>query len=317
MPPKVRVVWLIDARFEREWLMTLLSKPGAWEIEEIEADPTPLQQPQTLAHAKLYPPGTLFIFNRSIMYERYFARYEEAGIPFAAVHLSDEFYSDTYNFYEHRMCMWVARNYWHPKLAEMPKVFTFGLGWKNGFKSVQTAAEPPPEWKDRPYSVSFAGNIHHTMRRDFVAAFEDVPGHYFHLTFDGFNSASGLKLAEYRDMMNKSKYVLCPIGHFNVDCFRVYEALEAGAVPIAIMWTSAQRWQYWNTLFEVGERGIPWIQAGAPNGCRYEYEKMLHNTDAEQAAANATRQLWDATKAKWTGYFHKGIQRLLDLYVVA
>lgn len=311
MVPKLRVVWLIEARFEREWLMMLLSNPAEWEIEEVEEDPERLQHLQTVAQVPLHPPGTLFIFNRSILYERYFARYQQAGVPFAAIHLSDEFYHDTFHFYRYPTCQWVARNYWHPQLAEVGKVFTFGLGWKNGFQSVECA--PAPDWKDRPHTVSFAGNVHHEMRRDFVAAFDDLPTKKMHLTFDGFNSTKGLNLAEYRGLMNQSQYVICPIGHFNIDCFRVYEALEAGAVPITVMWTPAQRWTYWNALFQVDGGGIPWIQAGTAAACRSELDKRLLDPEAAQARAAACRMLWQAAKVKWSGYFHQGIRRLLDV----
>ncbi len=48
---------------------------------------------------------------------------------------------------------------------------------------------------------------------------------------EGFSQ--GLPRDDYMAGMLKAKYVPCPGGGVNLDSFRVYEALEAGCIPIA------------------------------------------------------------------------------------
>jgi len=289
----MRVVWLISARFEREWLWSLLGSHG---IEEIEG---------SVADDLMHPPNTIFIINTSVEYDDYFERYEVASIPYAAIHLSDEYYNNTYRFYEHKMCRWIARNYWHPQLSARANVITFGLGWKDGFcVASETAFPAPADWKDRPFTVSFAGNIHHSFRKDFVQAFSNVEPKKLHLTYDGFNSASGLDLHAYRSLMNQSKYVLCPIGHCNIDCFRIYEALEAGAVPITLNATHMQRWLYWDTLIDAP---VPWIAKLSIQECYDELQKRLSDVDND---ALATAKMWSDMKLKWRTAFGKAITEM-------
>lgn len=289
------IVWLIKARFEREWLFHLLSHPDI-ELDEVAGE-NELD--------KLYPPNTIFIINESVDYEKYFSRYESLGIPYAAIHLSDEYYRNSYEFYNHKMCKWVARNYFHPQLSVRPNVLTFGLGYKDGFKSAsQTALQSPKDWNQREFVVSFAGNLHHSFRRDFVQAFANVEPNKFHLTYDGFNSASGLDLHAYRSLMNQSKFVLCPIGHCNIDCFRVYEALEAGAVPITISATNMQRWLYWETLFKMPT--VPWIAKLNVNECYNELQKILSSNTGDKVAKD-TSDVWEKTKNEWSNEFRRFI----------
>lgn len=290
----IRVVWLIQARFEREWLWSLLAGPDVQIEEHADTDTN-----------KIYPPGSIFIINSSVDYEAYFEKYEQAGIEYAAIHLSDEYYKDSCRFYDHDACLWVARNYWHPALSKRSKVLTFGLGWKNGYMEAAAQVAPPPaNWKDRPITVSFAGNIHHTFRRDFVQMFATVEPNKFHLTYDGFDSKNGLDIVSYRSLMNQSKYVLCPIGHCNIDCFRIYEALEAGAVPITLSATNIQRWLYWDALLGCA---VPWIAQTSIENCYNELQKQLENGEAP---GDETAQVWLAAKQKWAREFRSKIEEM-------
>ena len=295
---RIRVVWLIKPRFEREWLWTLLSS-NDWEIEELAGEASEPSEPMDL-----YPSNTIFIINATIDYEIYFARYEAAGVPYAVIHLSDEYYRDSYKFYDHSTCLWIARNYWHPELSMRPKVITFGLGWKNGLQAA-LAALPTAS---REYAVSFAGNIHHEFRRNFVQAFADIKPNKFHLTYDGFDSKSGLDIESYAALMKQSKYVLCPIGHCNIDSFRVYEALEAGAIPITISITSMQRWLYWDQLFDAP---VPWISVPSIQYAHDELSKKLESSADVKAQAQTVADMWKATKKKWVAAFHARIYEMM------
>jgi len=56
-------------------------------------------------------------------------------------------------------------------------------------------------------------------------------GGKFHTTTQ-WNDPNGLNTQQYAALLNNSKFSLSPMGNYSVDCFRVYESLEAGAIPI-------------------------------------------------------------------------------------
>jgi len=279
----LNLIWLTPAKFEREWLLTLLASQGRSAKERDGST------------SEMYDDEPLFIMNSVVKgYEEYFARYEAARIPYAVIHLSDEYYRDSNLFYDHDMCKFVIRNYFHPGLARMPKVTTIGLGWRDGFAKEPVARIP---WLEREITVSFAGNVHHELREQFIGAFRGVQPNAFHLTRDGFNSANGLPLPEYKALMANSKYVLCPIGHWNIDSFRIYEALEAGAVPIAFSITRTQPWFYWKALFKT--EVIPFIQEASAQECYEALKRRQANPAAEAMEAERTQQFWEDAKRRW------------------
>lgn len=77
---------------------------------------------------------------------------------------------------------------------------------------------------------SFAGQVNHESRELMVENVKDIPNGELHIS-SGF--AQGLGHKEYYELMEKSKIVLCPRGNISFDSFRLYEALEAGCIPIA------------------------------------------------------------------------------------
>ena len=62
--------------------------------------------------------------------------------------------------------------------------------------------------------------------------------------------SQGMKPVEYRDAMLRAKIAPCPSGAVSVDSFRVWEALEAGAVPIVDTVSPVDgETTYWGRLF--------------------------------------------------------------------
>jgi hypothetical protein len=61
---------------------------------------------------------------------------------------------------------------------------------------------------------------------------------------------------QYRSILLKSILTLAPAGN-NPECFRVYEALEAGSIPVVPLDHAYRRHRCKNSL-------LPWIETGAP-----------------------------------------------------
>ena len=83
---------------------------------------------------------------------------------------------------------------------------------------------------DRPFDWFFAGQVNHKRRRQCVHTLGSLPGGKM-VTTPGFTQ--GLPRGEYLALMAGSKVVPCPSGPQTPDSFRLWEALEAGCVPVA------------------------------------------------------------------------------------
>lgn len=252
----IKLVWRItpDTLFETQWIRELLAL-GEVTAEEIRD----LDGTQVI-------PRAIIVVNHGIDYEAYLNMYHDKKVPYGVIHLSDETLTASTKFYASPYCLFVFRNYHHPMLPSnvKNKVVTFGLGYKNGFANTH----PLPQ--EKYYLWSFAGNVHTPERMAAVQPFEQLVPHRVHTTTDGFNSASGLSTEAYRKLLDDSKFVICPIGQGNIDSFRVYEALEAGAIPVVLANTQFQPYipSYWHSMF-------PWIRGSIP---------MLIHNDWQQAA---------------------------------
>lgn len=102
----------------------------------------------------------------------------------------------------------------------------------------------------RIYDYFFAGQINHARREQCIEAAKALENQNGILvTTDGFGKEV-LPYSEYISKMAQSKIVFCPSGIESPDNFRLYEALEAGCLPIVDAFaTNNQAWGFWQYLF--------------------------------------------------------------------
>lgn len=173
--------------------------------------------------------------DRSIIVDRllnaetalYYRRNHEHGVRQVLVHLGDEFYADDCSAY--RWCQRVYRNYWTPVLDGLDPVTFLALGYKTGF----ARDDPPRLAAERPHVWSFVGDPNKVTRALMRRHMRTVPGGFEHLT-SGWDSSDSLSTDAYRRVLDQSVFAPCPAGTVNLDCYRVYEALEAGCIPIVM-----------------------------------------------------------------------------------
>jgi len=134
------------------------------------------------------------------------------------------------------------------------------LGWTP--HALNLPSEPPQKTLD----WFFAGQVTHERRQqlrqaitDLIDANTELSGHA--IFTEGFTQ--GLPPDEYMAEMMSAKVVPCPSGPVHVETFRVYEALEAGAVPITDRISPRGPSDYW---VNTGLSTLPWLQnwADAP-----------------------------------------------------
>jgi GR25 family glycosyltransferase involved in LPS biosynthesis len=152
-----------------------------------------------------------------------FHHFKTEGRKWSAIHLSDEFGTDNISWYKD--AKWVVRTYFRTELeANAPNVLTIPLGYSGG-------GYPKVGSVNRKWSWSFHGTKWFGRDKK-VLAFDTIEGGNKRI-YDTWNDPAQLKPEEYRKILCDSYFV--PIfrgNHF--ETFRLYEALEAGAIPIVI-----------------------------------------------------------------------------------
>lgn len=124
----------------------------------------------------------------------------------------------------------------------------------------------------RPLKYFFAGQITHTRRTQASEGMKPLKGGLVYETL-GFNQ--GISQTEYCAYLAKAKTVPCPSGAVIQESFRLYEALEASALPIAdnIDPKNVQP-NYWQHLYGISELPFPtiddWLQL--PGTIDYFYD---------------------------------------------
>jgi len=85
------------------------------------------------------------------------------------------------------------------------------------------------EYDEKPLDWFFSGQLGHKRREECQEAAQDIPGGEF-IPTKGFTQ--GLDHGQYFKKLASAKFALCPSGPCTPDTFRLYEALEAGCIPI-------------------------------------------------------------------------------------
>lgn len=160
---------------------------------------------------------------RSEEWNEIFKEFESKKQPFKIIHISDEFCTDNIAFYEFSMCKGVIRNYHRIDTPKLPYILTIPLGYYRKYKSEQK------KFQERELVWSFHGTDWFNRSTQLQPFTSFVPNSC-HLQPD-WNHPTGTKEKEYLSLLGNSKF--CPIlrGN-NRETFRLYEALEAGTLPV-------------------------------------------------------------------------------------
>jgi Exostosin family len=230
-------VWNEDVcDFEREWVQYLLPKNTVY-VSESEKDDK-------------YP-DTPCIFVISF-WNDFEERLKRVKHTFGAIYLSEEILTTKMDcLIDNPLCKFIWRNYVHPKYVENEKVTNFPCSYKNGFGkyinniltdiySDESNLIHSDKLADfvhaKKYTWSFAGAVHGPERFGAINTFKfNFDNYRVHETPAGtFNASEGLSTEDYVKLIEDSKFVLCPPGKIIMECSRLYEALEAGAIPIVL-----------------------------------------------------------------------------------
>ena len=146
------------------------------------------------------------------------------------LHISDEFGLDDIRMYNHPAIKKVLRNYWRPDISSNPKVQILPLGYANN-RCAQSKSNPA--FADRPNLWGFAGSLDRPGRIDALEILRKT-GSYEEHTKLTWSAPAKLDASTYTEHLRNAKFVPCFAGSKSLESYRLYEALEYGAIPIYV-----------------------------------------------------------------------------------
>jgi hypothetical protein len=129
----------------------------------------------------------------------------------------------------------------------------------------------------KKYLWSFVGQVQNESRQACVNVLRNLPDGYLQeVQWFGGQGDGAVEYQNYLDIMCQSKYVICPSGSMSVDSFRLYEAIECGAIPITeIKSPRDPAWfNYWLECYP--ENSIIKVTEWAELKARFENEIQPH-----------------------------------------
>jgi hypothetical protein len=218
MRPEVRqpltIVWNDQLR-EDAWFRFLLANFNLHEIRQKS-----LPEPR---------PNWLYVFSSNV---QPLATLEPAFLHRVAetpnvglFHASDEWFSQDYRTY--RYFQYVIRTHHARAFERRGRILVVPLGWPNETRHL-TQSRPA---SSRPLIWSFAGSSVRT-RPDLRRAFSELMPHYCVTYRRPGRGEKRLTPSEYERLLRESVFCPAPMGNVMAETWRLYEALEAGSIPI-------------------------------------------------------------------------------------
>jgi hypothetical protein len=171
------------------------------------------------------------------------------------LHISDENGQDPILLYNHPSVKHVIRNYYRKDCSDLSKVTVLPLGY-----SVK-APISTPTFSDRSLVWSFAGSMDRPGRVNALKVME-VLTPFEKETKSTFGDPSPLKGTAYTDQLLKSKFIPAFRGFWSLESFRLYEALEAGCIPLYVPSEGTNGDEYTTVLGKSPILALPsWAQA--------------------------------------------------------
>lgn len=245
-----------------------------------------------------------------------FRPYLNKAIDFILINLKDEHLPTKQDLkvYKEKSCKFIFRNYLNPDYSQ-ENLFAFPLGYKSGFwdgfddgRKLLSQSN-----NNRKYNWSFAGTAKKSGRRKTISKLEELTPYHLHdISF--WDAPESLSTTDYRDLMLDSHFIPSFRGNFNLECYRTYEALEAGAIPIIQKFSHLQDYdlyKFWygedHPLISVGDIGFEWPKAE----CSHEaYELIKYYTSNQKQL----EELRHKNISWWNGYKKHLQEKIQETY---
>ena len=140
------------------------------------------------------------------------------------IHLGDEGGAEKKDLV-YPLCEHIWRTFSLPMFKNFKNVTSIPIGYK---------CDPKQDKIDilkRNYKWSFLGTTHGSSRYDLLNKHKNIMPNFINLTED-FSGKKSMDTNDYYKILNNSIFAPIPHGYFHPETYRLYEALEAGCIPI-------------------------------------------------------------------------------------
>jgi GR25 family glycosyltransferase involved in LPS biosynthesis len=210
---------------ETEYLAHLLQRP----IEFIEVNQTTdIPDGGTLIYQKI--PGKQHEIAR--LFTSVLDQIHALGRTVRLLHYSDEFGNDLIDLYNHPAVKHVFRNYTRTDLHKYKNVTVLPLGYTNhrgGYTNNGTTAI-----KDRKLLWSFVGSADRPGRIEALTALKTINKPHLCELKETWSTPNKCDATTYVKILQDTIFVPCLRGSCALESYRMYEALEHGAIPVYV-----------------------------------------------------------------------------------
>jgi len=185
--------------------------------------------------------------------------------PLVVVHMSDEWGTKPEFVDLSRLVPLVLRQHWFPHAyAPKPNIKQILLGYMTGFPlDVPHICAP-----NRRYVWSFIGTVNQPRREMIQAILRHWPNAEY------FFRGGGVKVQDMAKTYGDAIFVPNGRGANRLDCFRIYEAMMVGAIPIVV---GSQNEMDETFVFEGKYDVWPWVSATSWDEALIKCDDLLNN----------------------------------------
>ena len=140
------------------------------------------------------------------------------------IHLGDEGGAEKKDLV-YPLCEHIWRTFSLPMFKNFKNVTSIPIGYKSD------PIKDKINILKRNYKWSFLGTTHGSSRYDLLNKHKNIMPNFINLT-ENFSGKKSMDTNDYYKILNNSIFAPIPHGYFHPETYRLYEALEAGCIPI-------------------------------------------------------------------------------------
>ena len=169
---------------------------------------------------------TVIIVDSGIHFkEHFYVKLNTLAKRFFLFHINDE-HLDKRSAPIYSYCDYVWRTCCSPKYFSSNKVKCIPPGYKSGFKQKFDLN------KKRHYKWCFFGTQHKSSRHDMNFQLEKIKPNFVNRIDKFADKKKSANVEEMGKVYFNTNFAPCPAGFFHPESYRIYEALQCGAIPI-------------------------------------------------------------------------------------
>jgi hypothetical protein len=275
---------------EREWLEEIIGKPV--EFMPYGAQEVPISQKISFLLLQKWSPVQEMVLEK-------LNALLQANRPAVLIHLSDEHCNDDISIYNHPAVKFVIRNYIRSDAPSSDKIITIPLGYvknrslKGNFTKLS----------QRKLAWSFAGSVDKPSRVEMLQTLSTIEPNLMKL-LPTWKQPQPEEADEYIKSLEDTKFIPCPRGQ-NYETYRLYEALEAGCLPICIGEVNNEHDCY-NKL--IGDKAILIVQDWS--AAKSMIQQLNNNLQALDQIQENLIKYWTNHKANITAHILASLERI-------